>query len=69
VKGNTMTRRDDANLCEQALEHLRTLPLDVGTHHDATLLHYWLLEGQPVASEEAAINTAKRVLHEAGVIA
>jgi hypothetical protein len=64
-----MTRQDDANLCEQALEHLRQGPLNLFTHEDASLIHYWLQWGQPIAGEEAAINTAKRVLHEAGVIA
>jgi hypothetical protein len=64
-----MTREDDANLCEQALDHLRTQPLNVDVHADATQLYYWLKQGQPIAGKEAAINTAKRVLHEAGVIA
>jgi hypothetical protein len=64
-----MTGQDAIRLCDQALDHLRTQPLTADVHADALQLYYWLREDQPVAGEEAAINTAKRILQAAGVIA
>ena len=64
-----MTRQDDKNLCQQAIDWINTQPLTPDSNRDATHLYYWILQGQPVSGEETAIAIAKRVLHDAGVLA